>query len=169
MSFFDKLKKNIGIDIPEEETKDDIFAEKTAYSEFDQNAKKATQKKEKKEEEKKQGTQPEGELAIDIYETNEDFVIHSTIAGVKAEELDISVENDLVIIRGARQNPVEDATKKYFYQECYWGSFSRQIILPEEVDGSKAEAKMKDGVLTLKMPKIQRKKKRKIIVEQENS
>lgn len=151
MSFFDKLKGNIGVDIAEEDAENDLPE------------KKILEKKEKKEE-----TQPEGELAIDIYETNGDFVIHSTIAGVKAEELEISIENDLVVIRGARQNPVNGSAKKYFYQECYWGSFSRQIILPEEVDGSMAEAKMKDGVLTLKMPKIQRKKKRKITVKQED-
>lgn len=110
----------------------------------------------------------EGQLAIDVYETDDDFVIQSTIAGVKAEDLDISIEDDMVTIRGERQHEEEKKEKgKYYYKECYWGSFSRQVILPEEVEGSKAQASMKDGVLTLKIPKIKKTKKRKISVKQE--
>ncbi|MFH1841310.1 MAG: Hsp20/alpha crystallin family protein [Candidatus Nealsonbacteria bacterium] len=109
----------------------------------------------------------EGELAIDVYETKDEIIVQSTIAGIKAEDLDISIENDLVTIRGSRQKQKEDSGENYLYQECYWGAFSRQVILPEEVDGSKAQAKIKDGVLTLRIPKIQSKKKRKITVKSE--
>jgi len=111
--------------------------------------------------------QTEGELAIDVFETDNDIVIQSTIGGTKPEDLDISVENDLVTIRGNREKSVEKEGKKYFYQECYWGSFMRQVILPEEVDGARAKASMKNGVLTLTMPKLHRKKKRKIMVKPE--
>lgn len=107
----------------------------------------------------------EGQLTVDVYETDEDFVIQSTIAGVKAEDLDIDIEDDMVTIRGERQRQAEEKKGKYYYQECYWGSFARQIILPEEVDGSKAEAAMKDGVLTLRIPKIKKVTKRKIAVK----
>lgn len=113
----------------------------------------------------KNWSEPEGQLAIDVYETNEDLVIQSTIAGIKAEDLDISIENDVVAIRGSRRRPTEDEEKKYFYQECFWGSFSRQVILPEEVDSSQVTATINEGVLTLRMPKIQRKKRKKITVK----
>lgn len=109
----------------------------------------------------------EGELAIDVYETDGDFVVQSTIAGVKAGDLDITIENDIVTIRGSREKQTTQEGKKYYYQECYWGSFSRQVILPQEVDGSKAEASIKDGVLTLKIPKIIKIQKRKIAIKQE--
>ena len=110
----------------------------------------------------------EGELAIDVYETENDFVLQSTIAGIKADDLNITIENDIVTVKGSREKQISEQTKKYYYQECYWGSFSRQVILPEEVDGSKAEASMKDGVLTLRIPKIEKIKKRKISIKQED-
>ena len=109
----------------------------------------------------------EGQLAIDVYETENEIVVQSTIGGIKAEDLDISIEDDMVTIRGSRENKIEKEGKKYFYQECYWGSFMRKLILPEEVDASKSKAVIKEGILTLSMPKIHRKTKKKIAVEQE--
>ncbi len=106
----------------------------------------------------------EGQLAIDVYQTDKDLVIRAAIAGIKSEDLDISIEADTVLIRGNRNEPSEQGEKNYFYQECYWGPFSRQIILPEETDPSHAEAVMKEGVLTIRIPKIERKKKRKIAI-----
>ena len=108
--------------------------------------------------------EPEGELAVDVYETDDEIVIQATIAGVNPDDLDIAIENDEVTITGERMNTEEKEGKNYFYQECYWGAFSRQIILPSEVDGSRAEANMKNGVFTLKIPKVERKKLRKIKV-----
>jgi len=112
-------------------------------------------------------SQEEGQLAIDVYETEDDIVIQSTIGGIKAENLDISVEDDMVTIRGTRENKMEKEGKKYFYQECYWGSFMRKVILPEEVDAGKAKASIKEGILTLTIPKVHRKTKKKVTVEQE--
>ena len=109
----------------------------------------------------------EGQLAIDVYETEDDIVVQSTIGGIKAEDLDISIEDDMVTIRGSRENKIEKEGKKYFYQECYWGAFMRKLILPEEVDASKSKAVIKEGILTLSMPKIHRKTKKKITVERE--
>ncbi len=167
MGFFDKLKGGIGVSEEEEKPQKG------------QNKKKDVKKIIKKEEsapeskpresvppkiEKK--SQSEGQLAIDVYETDDGFVIQSTIAGVKPEDLEITVENDMVTVKGSREKQTEEVGEKYYYQECYWGTFSRQVILPEEVDGSKAEAKMKDGVLTLKVPKIRKIQKRKITVQQ---
>lgn len=163
MSFFDKLKGGIGIDTPEKEPANSSSVGRAEKKEKS----KPKPKPEKPVVSPKEEPQPEGQLAIDVYETNGNLVVQSTIAGIKSEDLDITIENDLVTIRGKRNQPTEAENRNYFYQECYWGSFSRQVILPEEVDGSKAEAKMKDGVLTLTIPKIQRKKKKKIIVKQE--
>lgn len=107
--------------------------------------------------------EPEGQLAIDVYQTENDLVIQSAIAGVKPDILDISMEKDVVNIKGSRQRPFEE-NGDYFSQECFWGPFSREIILPADVDPNRAEATMKDGILTIRIPKILREKKRRIVV-----
>ena len=125
------------------------------------------EKEEKKEEveiKKEKWFEPEGELAIDVYQTETDLVIQSAIAGVKPEFLDISMERDVITIKGSREKPFEEEGD-YFTQECYWGSFSREVILPVEVDPDKAEATMKEGILTIRIPKILREKKRRIKVK----
>lgn len=157
MGFLDKLKGDMGIESPEEKEE----KKKPAEAPPEVKAEKPKPKPKKEE------FQSEGQLSIDVYEANGDLVIQSTIAGVKAEDLDISIENDLVTIRGNRRNPEEGEGKKYLYQECYWGPFSRKAILPEEVDSSRVEAKMKDGILTLRMPKVHKRGKSKVVVKQE--
>lgn len=107
----------------------------------------------------------EGQLAIDIYQTENELVIRSAIAGVKPEFLDISLEKDIITIKGKRGKPFEEK-EDYFSQECYWGPFSRELILPVEVDPNLAEATMKEGILTIRLPKIEREKKKKIIVKE---
>jgi len=107
--------------------------------------------------------EPEGELAIDVYQTETNLVIQTAIAGVKPENLDISMERDIIIVKGTREKPfVEEGD--YFTQECFWGPFSREVILPVEVNPDRAEATMKDGILTIRIPKILREKKRIIKV-----
>ena len=95
----------------------------------------------------------DGELVVDVFETGADFVVSAAIAGVQIKDLDISLEKDMMVIKGNRCDPHEHPDKKYFYQECYWGPFSRKIILPENVDIDKADAQMDKGVLTIKIPK----------------
>jgi len=163
MGFFDKLKGGMGIEESEKVKKAE--PKRKTKVEAEPESKPEPEKKIKLP--KKEEPQTEGELAIDVYETDDDIVIQSTIGGIKPEDLDISVENDLVTIRGSRERSAEKEGKKYFYQECYWGSFMRQVILPEEVDGTRAKATIKNGVLTLTMPKLHRKKKRKIMVKPE--
>jgi len=107
--------------------------------------------------------EPEGELAIDVYQTETDLVIQSAIAGVKPEDLEISIERDILTVKGSREKPLVEEGD-YFTQECYWGPFSREVILPVEVDPNRAEATMKDGILTVRLPKILREKKRRIKV-----
>ena len=105
----------------------------------------------------------EGKLTVDVYETNSNIVIQAAIAGVKTEDFDISIENDMLEIRGVRKKPEEDKdVKNYFFQECWWGPFSRKIILPKEVDNSRTQASMKEGILTIRIPKLERERKRRI-------
>jgi HSP20 family molecular chaperone IbpA len=104
----------------------------------------------------------EGELAIDVYQTLEDIVIQSAIAGVKAEDLDIQIENDVVTIKGFRANPNETDEKEYFHEECFWGPFARQVFLPEEINPKNVEASMQEGIFTLRLPKIQQEQTKKV-------
>lgn len=94
-----------------------------------------------------------GELVVDVFETKEDFVVSAAIAGVQIKDLDISLEKDMMIIKGSRCDPHEQSNKKYFYQECYWGPFSRKVVLPEDIDIDKADAQIDKGILTIKIPK----------------
>ena len=98
----------------------------------------------------------EGELLLDVYQDDKNIYVKSTIAGVKPEDLEISINNDMLTIRGRRTQEDEVKEKDYFYQECYWGSFSRSLILPVEVKTDKVSATLKDGVLTITLPKLQR-------------
>lgn len=95
----------------------------------------------------------EGQLTVDVYQTAESIVVKSTIAGVKPDDLDVSITNDMVTIRGTRRHDEEVTEEDFFYRECYWGSFSRSIILPVDIVADKAEASLKDGILTIRIPK----------------
>lgn len=95
----------------------------------------------------------EGQLTVDVYQTPETIVVKSTIAGVKPEDLDVSITNDMVTIRGTRRHDEEVREEDYFYRECYWGGFSRSIILPVDIVAEKADASLKDGILTIRIPK----------------
>jgi HSP20 family protein len=104
----------------------------------------------------------EGQLTVDVYQTDDEIVIRSTIAGVTAEDLDISVTNDMVTIKGSRKPSEKIRDSDYYYQELYWGPFSRAIILPEEIDSDNAKASMKNGILTIRMPKLARSRIKKV-------
>ena len=107
----------------------------------------------------------EGQLAIDVYQTDSAIVIESPIAGVNTSDIDIHITNESVSIRGKRQQFEEVTDQNYFYQECYWGSFSRSVILPQEVNPDEAEASIKNGVLRIVMPKLRRQKGKKLKVK----
>ena len=96
----------------------------------------------------------EGQLAIDVYQTPTEIIVKSTIAGVKPEDLKVSLHNDLLSIKGKREEKLDIKEEDYFYKECYWGSFARSIILPAEVDNHKVEAILENGVLTVTLYKI---------------
>ena len=101
----------------------------------------------------------DGELVVDVFETGAEFVVSTAIAGVQIKDLDISLEKDMMVIKGNRCDPHEHPDKRYFYQECYWGPFSRKVVLPENIDIDKADAQMDKGILTVRIPKIEGKEK----------
>lgn len=107
----------------------------------------------------------EGQLAVDVYQTKDNVVIKAPIAGVKAEDIDISLSEDVVTLRGERREEKEVDREHYYVQECYWGSFSRSVILPTSTVAEKAQASLKDGVLTITIPKVAQDKVKKIKVK----
>jgi HSP20 family protein len=94
----------------------------------------------------------EGQLAVDVYQSGNDLIVKSTIAGIQPEDLEIYINNDLLTIRGKRESEIEESKTDYFYKECYWGGFSRSIILPCEVQIDRVEATFKNGILKIVLP-----------------
>ena len=107
---------------------------------------------------------PEGQLTVDVYQTEDEIVVQSTIAGVTTEDIDISVTTDMLTIKGTRQPEEKIRASDYYYRELYWGAFSRTIILPEDVDADKTKAILKNGILTVRMPKAAKSRFKKIKV-----
>lgn len=108
--------------------------------------------------------QSKGQLAVDVYQTDSAFCVQAPIAGVEQEDLDIFIENEMLIIKGARKEPSGEEEKQYFHQECYWGPFARQIIVPEDADCQRIKAALKKGILIIKIPRRKTEKK-KVVVE----
>ena len=111
--------------------------------------------------------QPEGQLTVDVYQTPDEIVVESAIAGIRPDDIDVNVTPDSITIRGARRREKRVRDEDYLYQECYWGRFARSIILPQEVDPESAEVIFKNGILTVHLPKIARKKTRKLKIKVE--
>jgi len=107
----------------------------------------------------------EGELTVDVYQTPDDVVIKTIVAGVRPEDLDIAITRDMVTIKGARQEAREVTEGDYFHRELYWGSFSRTILLPQEVDVEGADAGERYGLLTIKLPKLDKSRQTKLKVK----
>lgn len=107
----------------------------------------------------------DGQLAIDVYQTGKDIIIKSTIAGVKPEDIDISINNDMVTIKGMRRQDDTVSDEDFIYRECYWGGFSRSVILPVDIKEGRVKASLKNGVLTIVLPKAGTSKVQTIEVE----
>jgi HSP20 family protein len=107
----------------------------------------------------------EGQLTVDVFQTPNDIIIKTIVAGVKPEDLDISISRDMVTIRGKREERHEASDEDYFHRELYWGSFSRTVLLPEEVDTEAAEATESHGLLSIKLPKIDKRRQMKLKVK----
>ncbi len=110
-------------------------------------------------------SEPEGQLTIDVYQTATEIVIESAIAGVDPEDLDINVTTDSVSIIGRRRREKVVKEEDYFYRECYWGKFSRSIILPQEIDPEDSHVSLKNGILVIRLPKLNKRKSKKLKVK----
>jgi HSP20 family protein len=106
----------------------------------------------------------EGQLTVDVYETSSEIVLKTMVAGVKPEDLDVAISRESVTIRGKREEDKTISKDDYFYRELYWGTFSRTVALPAEVDVDEAEAIEKYGLLILKLPKLDKNRQTKLKV-----
>lgn len=104
----------------------------------------------------------EGQLALDAYQTDDAIIIKAPIAGVKREDLDVQITDDVLTIKGQRKQEHEVKKENYMAQECYWGAFSRSISLPAGCHTEKSKAGLKNGVLTITVPKKPDKKTKKL-------
>ena len=177
-SFFEKLKKGMDIEGEIKEIKEIPGIEETEKPKEEKKPKEPKIAPKKAREiktiklsapeavsvKKNDVNEEEGQLAVDIFQTDKFLVVQSAVAGVKREDLEITMEKDVIVIKGERKNPGEEKAD-YFAKECFWGPVSRRIIAPVEVDPDSIEASMKEGVLTIKVPKILKEKKRKVEVE----
>ncbi len=141
------FKKIAGLNFKKKENEEDL------EEEVEEETEEETENNEDENNEWLGDEEEEGQLSIDVYQTPRAIVVKSTIAGVKPEDIDISINNDMLTIRGKREIKEEIKEEDYLYRECYWGSFSRSIILPVEIEAEKVEAELENGVLTITLPK----------------
>lgn len=107
----------------------------------------------------------EAELTVDVYQTPTDIIVQTMVAGVRPEDLEITIARDMITVRGKREESRTISEENYFAKELYWGTFSRTLSLPAEVEPDDAEAIEKHGLLTLKLPKIDKEKKKSVKVK----
>lgn len=148
-SFFERLTGTVKID-------DD---------EIDEDEDKETDEDEEAKEKSLAEDDSDGQLAVDVYQTNSDIIIKTMVAGIRPEDLDISITRDMVTIKGSREDNATIDDDDYFHRELFWGSFSRVILLPQEVEIEESEAIERHGLLTIKLPKINKDRQTKLRVK----
>lgn len=126
----------------------------TGEEEKKKKAKKRFIKKKKSEKIDWLPEESQGQLSVDIYEEGESLIIESMVAGVEAKDIDIITEPDLIVIRGSRSRPEQGAIN-YYFQECFWGNFSRTLILPCPIKANEVKANFKNGILKIILPKAE--------------
>jgi len=151
LSFLDRLTGNNSDDLDrvlgdEHEFGDDELSVQDDYSE----------EEEWEDEELSAGTTDpqDGELPVDMYQTDDEIIIRAIVAGVDPSDLEISITRDMVTVRGTREEYQEARDDGYFHRELFWGSFSRTLLLPEEVAIDESEANEKHGMLEIRLPKL---------------
>jgi len=97
---------------------------------------------------------PEGHLTVDVYQNTDEIIVQSAVAGVKGEDIDLDIAKDSVTIKGFRQRPEGIQESHLLHQELHWGKFSRSVILPADIDIEQAKASIKNGLLTIRLPKL---------------
>ena len=146
-SFFERLTGTINMDVAEDEAVEEKIVtknDKAGWIEEDSGV---------------------GQLGVDVYQTPDNIFIKAMVAGVKPEDLDVSITRDMVTIKGKREEARTVSDDDYFVKELYWGEFSRTILLPAEVEAENAEAFEKHGLLIIRLPKIDKDKQMKVRVK----
>ncbi|OGN32162.1 MAG: hypothetical protein A2749_02375 [Parcubacteria group bacterium RIFCSPHIGHO2_01_FULL_45_26] len=100
------------------------------------------------------GKEWEGHLTVDVYQNANEIIVQSAVAGVKGEDIDLDIAKDSVTIKGLRQRPEGLEQNESLHQELHWGKFSRSVILPADIDIEQAKASIKNGLLTIRLPKL---------------
>ena len=116
-------------------------------------------------EEEEEPVAVDGQLAIDVFETPLDVIVKTMIPGVRKEDIDISLSRDMLTIRGERKDEKTISEENYHCRELYWGTFSRTVKLPHEVDIERAEATENQGMLTLRLPRVDKERQTKLKVK----
>ena len=145
------IKRKVNFVAEEKSAPEDVLPEKTKEEEGETHS-------------VEEPTQEEGQLTIDVYQTDNEIIIKSTIAGTRPEDLDIDITSDMITIRGKRVQDEKIKPENYFYQECYWGPFSRSVILPQDIIPDQADASMKNSILTIRLPKTESLRTKKLKV-----
>ena len=159
-SFFERLTGGIRIDEENDNEDNDSSSSKTITMSLKNNSKDLENKKDSSWEE-----ETEAELTVDLYQTQTEIIVQTMVAGVQPDNLSITITRDMITIRGKREENQSVSKEDFFVQELYWGSFSRTISLPEEVDPEEAEAIEKHGLLIIRLPKINKDKETKLKVK----
>ncbi|OGG41108.1 hypothetical protein A2118_03365 [Candidatus Kaiserbacteria bacterium GWA2_50_9] len=163
-SFFDRLSGNTTVDTTFDAFDDEAPAASTsAHKELRPRSGEAASRPAPLDDDFPRGD--EGQLPVDVHQTGSDIVIRAFVAGVRPDELNISISRDRVEIEGSRMEREQVSGPDYFTRELFWGSFSRLIMLPQEVDVESSSASAKDGLLTIILPKLDKARQTKLRVK----
>ena len=160
-SFFERLTGSASSDVDAEE---DVYGEESADT---SGGGRFAVSSDEEDENQNDNDNEEGQLGVDVFKTDSDIIVQTIVAGVRSDMMDISITRDTVSIKGRRENARRTGREEYVTQELYWGSFSRLINLPEEIDQDAAEATIKNGMLTIKLPLLNKHRVQKIKVREE--
>lgn len=145
-SFFERLTGSVKVDQSGSPVGGDLFSKSVRH-------------------ELPQPNDEEAQLTVDVSQTPNEIIVQSVVGGVRPDDLEVEVTHDMVTIRGKREKGKEIAGNDYFYQELYWGVFARSILLPQEIDADEAEATLKNGLLTLRLPKLDKSRSQKVKIK----
>ena len=158
-SFFERLTGNVGHDEEEIEERRDVKKISVNSDRLERGSTKKENPNWMEEE------NDEAELTVDVFQTQTEIIIQTMVAGVKPEDLELTLARDMITVRGKREETRNVDEEDYFTKELYWGRFSRTIMLPQEVEPEDAEAIEKHGLLTIKLQKVDREKRNNVKVK----
>ena len=159
-SFFERLAGSVMVEDQDGEEELEVEIDRKSPKKFNE-AEKAVANLRGEEEFEEE----DGELSVDVYQTPNEIIIEAMLAGVKPEDLQLSITRDMVTIKGRRDGNTQISDDDYFYRELYWGAFSRSILLPHEIEIESVEAVEKHGLLIIRLPKIDKARQAKVKVK----